>query len=111
MVRTDEHLFKRFLDAVASLAFGHECPSLENTNGNTNENTNERIIEQDHCTCGHHHGHHHGYHYGHHYGHYHGHHHEHHHEHHTVRRFYFATAVFALFLCEILIKFYTQWQF
>ena len=29
----------------------------------------------------------------------------------TVRRFYFATAVFALFLCEILIKFYTQWQF
>ena len=29
----------------------------------------------------------------------------------TVRRLYFATAVFALFLCEILIKFYTQWQF
>ena len=29
----------------------------------------------------------------------------------TVRRLYFATAVFALFLCEILIKYYTQWQF
>ena len=27
----------------------------------------------------------------------------------TVRRLYFATAVFALFLCEILIKSYTQW--
>ena len=29
----------------------------------------------------------------------------------TVRRLYFATAVFALFLWEILIKYYTQWQF
>ena len=29
----------------------------------------------------------------------------------TVRRLHFATAVFALFPCEILIKFYTQWQF
>ena len=31
--------------------------------------------------------------------------------HSTVRCLYFATAVFALFLCEILIKYYTQWQF
>ena len=29
----------------------------------------------------------------------------------TVRRLYFATAVFALFLCEILMKFETQGQF
>ena len=29
----------------------------------------------------------------------------------TVRRLYFATTVFALFLCEFLIKFYTQLQF
>ena len=31
--------------------------------------------------------------------------------HNTVRSLYFVTAVFALFLCEILIKFETQWQF
>ena len=59
-----------FLDAVASLALGHDCRSHlnceninelsvlkventnrstnENTNENINENTNERIIEQDH---------------------------------------------------------------
>ena len=29
----------------------------------------------------------------------------------TVRRFYFGTPVFTLFLYEILIKFDTQWQF
>ena len=29
----------------------------------------------------------------------------------TVHRLYFATAVFALFLCQILMKFETQWQF
>ena len=29
----------------------------------------------------------------------------------TVRILYFATVVFALFLCQILIKFETQWQF
>jgi len=59
-----------FLDAVASLALGHDCMShvkfeninelsvlkVENTNRNTNENTNEnineitneRFIDQDH---------------------------------------------------------------